>query len=677
VQRLSIRFGLLLAAAAVAAVVSCKQGPAPIPPPSPESRDPDQPGAAERAMTGSRTLGRPSMPPPSVAGASAEQEAAGHAVTDSIAEAKKVAASKRLALAGAAANAVPVPPGGSTARLVFAASTAGQLVPCGCSPDQRGGLPRAAGLLGQLRAEAPGTLFIDAGDLLFANPARPTGPAAQQAEEKARTLAQGERLLGAAARVAGARDLALGAQFLTSSAGGTPLLSAGAPFEGAQASVLLKAGAVPVGLVALSEVTPLKDTAARAAALRKAGARLVIAVLHPKDFPAVQGAQALLRGLSEAGIDLAVLGHRDDPGTDPDVAQPGQSVPPLLGPEGHGQTLLVLDLVLPADIGKGARDPLVLARGEDGRRDELAALDQRLSLLRERAASADAAIAPQLQQKVAELEQRRHAVEEAKESFPQGAIVATARFVKLGSAVPPDAAAAALVARYDAAVAEQNLAAAKKLPEACPPAAAGEASYVGMTAVLKPGEEKSQSSCATCHPDEARFWARTVHARAYAALEAVKKQYSLDCINCHVTGWQQPGGVCRIDKAGVGGPGIETPAQRIGNGAAEPAPARLGIGRQGVQCEACHGPASEHLRISADLPHGGPKGVQVSTCTRCHEQENSPHFDYARYLPWVVGPGHGEALPPGQEPRTRGEIAAGNTLGPNPALHAAAKEVQK
>jgi hypothetical protein len=70
-----------------------------------------------------------------------------------------------------------------------------------------------------------------------------------------------------------------------------------------------------------------------------------------------------------------------------------------------------------------------------------------------------------------------------------------------------------------------------------------------------------------------------------------------------------------------------------------------------------------------------PKEVPVSTCTRCHESENSPHFDYGRYLPWVVGPGHGESLPKGQEPRSRGEIAAGNTLGPNPALHAApAKE---
>ncbi len=671
-QKLSLRLGLLFAAAAVAVVVAC-QGPAPIPQPTPESRDPDQPGAAERAMTGSRTLGRPSMPPPSVTGASAEQAAAGQAVTDSIAEAKKLAAGRRLA---EASKAVPVPPGGSTARLVFAASTAGQLVPCGCSPDQRGGLPRAAGLLAQLRAEAPGTLFIDAGDLLFASPSKPSGPAAQQAEEKARTLAQGEQLLGAGARVVGARDLALGAKFVASTADGVPLVSAGAPFEGAPASVLLKAGAPPVsiGLVAVSEPGQAKELAVRAAALRRAGARVVLAVLHPQGDRALQAAQALQAGLQAAGIDLAVLGRRDDPGVDPDVAQ--QGAVPLLGPEGHGQTLLVLDLVLPASTG--ARDPLVLARGEDGKRDELAAIDQRLSLLRERAGAADPAMAAQLRQKAIELEERRHAVEEAKESFPQGAIVATARFLKLGSAIPSDAAAAALVARYDAAVAEQNLAAAKRLPEACPPAAAGEPSYVGVTSTLKPGEEKSQESCATCHPDEVKFWARTVHARAYAALEEVKKQHSLDCINCHVTGWQQPGGVCRIDKAGVGGPGVETPAQRTGNGSAEPTSARLGVGRQGVQCEACHGPASEHVRISADLPHGGPKGVQVSTCTRCHEQENSPHFDYARYLPWVVGPGHGEALPPGQEPRTRGELAAGNTLGPNPALHAApAKETQK
>jgi hypothetical protein len=675
----SIRFGLVLAAVTVAAVASCKQGPAPIPPPSPENTDPDQPGAAERAMVGSRTLGRPSIPQPAP-GATAEQEAAGLAVTNSIADAKRVAAAHSAAAHGA--RPPPVPAGGAAARLVFAASTAGQLVPCGCSPDQRGGLPRAAALLAQLRTESPGTQFIDAGDLLFARAARPEGPAALQAEVKARTLARGAQLLGAAARIVGARDLALGEKFVAQNADGVPLVAAGAAFDGSQDNVILQAGTPPVaiGLVAFSSPEPdaAKALAARVAAVRKAGARLVIAVLHPAGDRAVQGAQALLPALQEAGVDLAVLGHRDDPGLDPDVVQAGQSGPPLLGPEGHGQTLLVLDLVLPAP--SGAREKLVLSRGDEGKRDELAAIDQRLTLLRERAASADPALAPQLAQKVAELEQRRRAVEEAQESPPAGAVVATARFLKLNGAIPSDATAAKLVARYDAAVAEQNLAAAKKLPEACPPAAPGEPSFVGVTAPLKKGKGKGQGtgkespdSCAACHPDEVKFWARTVHSRAYAALEQVNKQHSLDCVACHVTGWQQPGGVCRIDKTASGGPGLDAPAVRIGNGGSVPLSERLGVGRQGVQCEACHGPASEHVRISADLP----KEVPVSTCTRCHEAENSPHFDYGRYLPWVVGPGHGEALPKGQEPRSRGEIAAGNTLGPNPALHAAPAKEQR
>ncbi|HYV67830.1 MAG TPA: cytochrome C, partial [Myxococcales bacterium] len=45
--------------------------------------------------------------------------------------------------------------------LVFKASTAGQIVPCGCSPDQRGGLPRAAAELKKLRSESPGLAYVE------------------------------------------------------------------------------------------------------------------------------------------------------------------------------------------------------------------------------------------------------------------------------------------------------------------------------------------------------------------------------------------------------------------------------------------------------------------------------------------------------------------------------------
>jgi len=67
---------------------------------------------------------------------------------------------------------------------------------------------------------------VDAGDLLFESAVPRKGPLGAQAELKARTLARGEELLGAAARVVGARDLALGPQFVAQTRGTVPLLDA-------------------------------------------------------------------------------------------------------------------------------------------------------------------------------------------------------------------------------------------------------------------------------------------------------------------------------------------------------------------------------------------------------------------------------------------------------------------
>ena len=38
---------------------------------------------------------------------------------------------------------------------------------------------------------------------------------------------------------------------------------------------------------------------------------------------------------------------------------------------------------------------------------------------------------------------------------------------------------------------------------------------------------------------------------------------------------------------------------------------------------------------------------------RCHEAANSPRFDDAKYRPYIVGPGHGQPLAKGQEPRPK------------------------
>src|SRR3989440_7197471 len=87
--------------------------------------------------------------------------------------------------------------------LLFSASVAGQLVPCGCSPDQRGGLPRAVALVKKLRAGDPSLVFIDAGDLLFETVSPPPAQLLTQRQLKARTLAKGDDLLRAAARAVG------------------------------------------------------------------------------------------------------------------------------------------------------------------------------------------------------------------------------------------------------------------------------------------------------------------------------------------------------------------------------------------------------------------------------------------------------------------------------------------
>jgi hypothetical protein len=82
----------------------------------------------------------------------------------------------------------------------------------------------------------------------------------------------------------------------------------------------------------------------------------------------------------------------------------------------------------------------------------------------------------------------------------------------------------------------------------------------------------------------------------------------------------------------------------------------------------CHGPASEHAK---DPPGHIATEVPVNVCVRCHEAANSPHFNDARYRPFIIGPGHGDPLVAGESPHPR---ASGS--GPNEALKASMKGTQ-
>jgi len=500
------------------------------------------------------------------------------------------------------------------ATLVFSASVAGQIVPCGCSPDQRGGLPRAVAYLRKLRESAPNVLFVDAGDLLFESAARPHPQTLTQKQLKARTLAAGDSLLGTGARALGQRDLALGAAFAAETAAGVPLLDAGvAPVPGTWTTLLASAGPVKVGLFATGfEADVAATMAARARGLREQGARIVVLLLHPKGENAFPAAQALLPAAKAAGVDLVVLGRRDDPAADPNAKDPG--LPPLLAVEGNGQSLLRLDV----HLGEG---PVALAPTAEDRDQEVKGLDARIERFRAQLAGAPQRRV-QLEAKIAELEERKRAVLAAPPPQPApGTSWAQATFVPLGKEAGADADAQRLVDAYDQKVTQLNLAEAQRQPESCPPPASDEPAFIGV------------AECAKCHEDAARFWSATKHAHAYDTLVQVKKQFSLDCIQCHVTGWQQPGGVCRIDRVQASGPGFDG----------------KGVGRRDVQCENCHGPGSAHVKDAT----GGSirREVPASFCMRCHEPANSPHFDDAKYRPYIVGPGHGLPLAKGEKAR--------------------------
>jgi hypothetical protein len=109
-----------------------------------------------------------------------------------------------------------------------------------------------------------------------------------------------------------------------------------------------------------------------------------------------------------------------------------------------------------------------------------------------------------------------------------------------------------------------------------------------------------EAACAGCHPAAAAVWAQTDHARAQATLDAALAGRDPECLACHLTGLGHPGG-------------------------ARPGQAEL----LGVQCEACHGPGSDHLRAPR-APYGSLP-ADASACVGCHTHENSPDFAFAPY----------------------------------------------
>lgn len=111
-------------------------------------------------------------------------------------------------------------------------------------------------------------------------------------------------------------------------------------------------------------------------------------------------------------------------------------------------------------------------------------------------------------------------------------------------------------------------------------------------------------ACARCHVEEHHAWNGTRHAHAFAVLKRKQKDSMPDCVPCHVTGYQKPGGYVDAENTGL----LVDGSRR---------------NLQNVQCEACHGMATLH-----DTGDPGYRAQARAACKNCHTPEQSPNFNF-------------------------------------------------
>ena len=113
---------------------------------------------------------------------------------------------------------------------------------------------------------------------------------------------------------------------------------------------------------------------------------------------------------------------------------------------------------------------------------------------------------------------------------------------------------------------------------------------------------KGIDNCKQCHQEEFESWGKTNHANAFNTLKEVNRAFDKSCISCHTTGFNK-GGFTSFEKS----------PQFVN-----------------VQCESCH----TNIESDHQLAKNRIKRFKVdeNSCLSCHTKENSPHFNYNKYL---------------------------------------------
>src|SRR6478609_2697216 len=457
-------------------------------------------------------------------------------------------------------EAASVPPKTPTVRLYLVSSPAGALEPCGCVKDMLGGVDHLAAFVKSQSADAPHSALLGAGPMFFMNTALSSEHETQDAW-KADALARSLGAAGLRAWAPGANDWAGGADTFNALASASGALPLAANLKGPtlQAARVFEVGGTKVGVAGISlplyqnnlptgisGLDALGELQKAKASLDSQGARLRVLLT------AMPRGDALRLIDRVPGFHVLVIGKPFDQGESNDRSTPPEVVGSTLVVEApnHLQALGVVDLFVRDDKFEFADGSNTAAAAErESLTARIAELDARISAANNAGKTADADLAARrvdLEHMKAQLKALSAPTVPAQGSFFQY------RLVEVRENLGREQAVQTLLDGYYQRVNEHNRDVFKgKLPV---PAAEGQSHYVGVDA------------CSTCHKSEREFWNLTQHSAAYATLSSAHKEFNLDCVSCHVTGYDRPGGSTVVH------------VEKLTN----------------VQCEVCHGPGSRH-----------------------------------------------------------------------------------
>ncbi|MFQ6608666.1 MAG: multiheme c-type cytochrome [Fidelibacterota bacterium] len=118
----------------------------------------------------------------------------------------------------------------------------------------------------------------------------------------------------------------------------------------------------------------------------------------------------------------------------------------------------------------------------------------------------------------------------------------------------------------------------------------------------------SPELCGNCHPDQWQHWLTTAHAASFETLESEHKYKAPDCLACHTSGFGRDDGYLNYN---------------------------ITASLKTVNCTECHYVPADHLLESG--PHELDT-IEEETCLRCHDQTNSPSFEFASFTERIRHP---------------------------------------